>query len=62
MPTKTTLAPAQQHSLDFADAALNLAGHQVTDPYLRTVLERHARGEITGDEARSLSKSHILGE
>ncbi|MFV0428254.1 MAG: hypothetical protein ACK5KO_02320 [Arachnia sp.] len=47
--------------LAFADAALGAAGHEVTDPYLRELLQRHARGEISGDEARELSRKHIIG-
>lgn len=47
--------------LAFADAALGAAGHEVTDPYLRDVLVRHAHGGITGDEARDLIRQHVLG-
>lgn len=37
----------------FADAALALAGHEVTDPVLRNILEQQARHELTGEEART---------
>ncbi len=47
--------------LAFAAAALSAAGHEVTDRYLTDVLARHARGEISGDEARELSRKHIIG-
>lgn len=47
--------------LSFAQAALGAAGHEVTDPVLRELLARQARGEISGDEARELSRRHILG-
>jgi hypothetical protein len=35
----------------FVDAALAVAGHEVTDPWSRELMERVARREITGDEA-----------
>lgn len=47
--------------LAFAEAALGAAGHEVTDPFLLEVLDRHAHGEITGEEARELSRQHVLG-
>ncbi len=47
--------------LAFADAALGAAGHEVTDPYLREIGERFARGELTIEEAGKLSDQHILG-
>lgn len=47
--------------LAFAEAALGAAGHQVTDPYLVEVLASHAAGEIDGDQARELSRRHIIG-
>lgn len=45
----------------FADGALGAAGHQVTDPYLNEIAWQYARGEISGDEARELSRRHVLG-
>lgn len=59
-PTQFTEAEAAQR-LAFAQAALGAAGHEVTDPYLTDVLARHARGELSGDEARELSRKHITG-
>ncbi|WP_295125071.1 hypothetical protein [uncultured Leifsonia sp.] len=47
--------------LAFADAALALAGHEVTDPELRAILERQARHELTGDEAREAIRRHVQG-
>lgn len=47
--------------LSFADGALGAAGHEVTDPYLLELLERQARGELTGEEARRLGVKHALG-
>ncbi len=43
----------------FGDAALNLAGHVVTDPYLNELRYQAARGIITGDEARERGLAHI---
>lgn len=47
--------------LAFAAAALGAAGHEVTDPYLKDLLARQARGELSGDEARKLGRKHIIG-
>lgn len=41
-------------SFYFAGGALGAAGHRVADPEARTILARHSRGEISGDEARAL--------
>lgn len=43
----------------FADAALALSGHQVTDPDVRDLLARVARDEITGDQAVSALRRHV---
>ncbi|WP_165216493.1 hypothetical protein [Schaalia sp. ZJ1691] len=45
----------------FADAALALAGHEVTDPALRAIIESAARHELTGDEAIAAIRRHIQG-
>lgn len=45
----------------FADAALGAAGHEITDPRLNAIRVAAARGELSGDEARELSRKHILG-
>ncbi len=52
---------AAEDRLAFADAALAVAGHEVTDPVLRAILERAARGDLTGDEARDEIRSHVQG-
>ncbi len=56
--TAKTEAEAQ---VEFADAALALASHQVTDPVLNDLIARQARGELSGDEAREMGLQHILG-
>ena len=43
----------------FADAALALAGHQVTDPAVRALMGRVARGEVAGDQAVAALRRHI---
>lgn len=43
----------------FADAALALAGHEVTDPAVRTLMDRVARDEITAGEAVAALRRHI---
>lgn len=53
--------PDAQERIAFADAALALAGHQVTDPYLNDLAARQARGELSGEEARQLGLQHITG-
>lgn len=60
----TTTHPTQvevDERLAFADAALALAGHQVTDPVLRALMERVARGEMTGDDAVVAMRRHVQG-
>lgn len=58
--TRPTPAVVDEH-LAFADAALALAGHEVTDPALRAILEQQARHEMTGDEARAAIRRHVQG-
>lgn len=45
----------------FVDAALAAAGHEVTDPWSRRVLERVVRGELTGDNAVAVIRRHFQG-
>lgn len=45
----------------FADAALAVAGHQVTDPAVRDLMGRVARDEMTGDQAVAALRRHIQG-
>lgn len=47
--------------LAFADVALALAGHEVTDAALRGIVEAAARRELTGDEARAAIRRHVQG-
>ncbi|PDQ36441.1 MAG: hypothetical protein B5766_00710 [Candidatus Lumbricidophila eiseniae] len=60
--TATRPTPAEvDERLAFADAALAVAGHEVTDPTLRGIVERAARHELTGDEARVAIRRHVQG-
>lgn len=59
-PSRPTEAEVQA-ALLYADAALALAGHEVTDPVLRGLMDRVARNEITGDEAVAAMRRHIQG-
>lgn len=55
------VSPGATERVAFADAALALAGHEVTDPVLRKILEQQARRELTGDEAREAIRRHVEG-
>ena len=60
--TATRPAPtAVDEHLAFADAALALAGQEVTDPALRAIVESAARHELTGDEAVAAIRRHVQG-
>lgn len=62
--TLTAAPPVQTTPADrvaFADVALALAGHEVTDPALRAIVERAARDELTGDEAVAAIRRHVQG-
>ncbi|MDO5645926.1 MAG: hypothetical protein Q4G21_09625 [Dermabacter sp.] len=62
MNTENQPVPAEANEhLEFAEAALALAGHEVTDPRLNDLIARQARGELTGDQARELGRKIILG-
>jgi hypothetical protein len=51
--------PAEK--LVFAKAALALAGHEVTNPTLRNILEQQAHGNLTGEQARAAIRKHVQG-
>lgn len=57
---RTTSAEVDDR-LAFADAALAIAGHEVTDSTLRSIVERAARHGLTGDEARAAIRRHVQG-
>ena len=47
---RRTLTPEAQAARTFADAALAVAGHEITDPALIDLLDRHAAGVIDDAE------------
>lgn len=47
-----------RHRLAFADAGVDLAGHEITDPMLRDIVEHVAGHEITADEAVAEARRH----
>lgn len=60
-PTTARPRVSAQERVDFADAALGAAGHEVTDPVLRGLMERYARGELTLEEAQAAGRALIFG-
>ncbi len=56
-PTSAEVA----EQMAFADAALALAGHEVTDAFLRDILVRAAHQEISTDEAITAIRRHVQG-
>ncbi|MBR6459398.1 MAG: antitoxin VbhA family protein [Actinomycetaceae bacterium] len=60
--TKRVLTPKQQEIIDYADAALAVAGHKVTDPIARENMEAIAAGDMTADEAVALMRERFLGK
>lgn len=60
-PSGPTEAEAQA-ALLCADPGLALAGHEVTDPVLRGLMDSVVRNEITGDEAVAAMRLHIQGD
>jgi y4mF family transcriptional regulator len=60
-PTAQVVSPQVRSGLLFADAALALAGHEITDPTLRGVVEGAARHQLTTDEALAAIRLHVQG-
>ena len=57
----TAADAAARDRIAFADAALAVAGHEVTDPAVRSLMSRVARNEMTGDQAVAALRRHIQG-
>lgn len=47
--------------LAFSDAALALAGHEVSDPVLRSITERAAGGDLSAEEAIAAARRRFQG-
>jgi y4mF family transcriptional regulator len=60
-PPAELASPNVRNGLLFADAALALAGHEITDPTLRGVVEGAARHQLTTDEALAAIRLHVQG-
>ncbi len=58
--SSTPMSDAEQQIM-FADAALGVAGHQVTDPAVRDLMDRVARNEMTGDQTVEALRRHVQG-
>ncbi|MFZ4842827.1 antitoxin VbhA family protein [Mycetocola saprophilus] len=57
-------SPTESEAADhlvFADAALALAGHRVSDPELRAILERAALHAISSEDAIAAIRRHVQG-
>lgn len=61
LPTPPVDQVEVDRRLAFADGILGAAGHQVTDPAVLSIHRRLAAEEISGDEAASLVRAHVLG-
>lgn len=48
-----------EEKLTFVDAALAVAGHEITDPVMRDLLERVIRNEITVDQAMTVARHYV---
>lgn len=59
-PRTGQVSPAEvDRRVDFADAALGAAGHQVTDPILRDYSRRVAEGTMTAEAAIAAGMAHL---
>ncbi|BCR82510.1 hypothetical protein [Arachnia rubra] len=54
-----TATPEAQERVAFAEAALAVAGHQVTDPVVRDLMDQVAHDNMTGDQAIEALRRHI---
>ena len=52
-------APEAMENQVFADAALALAGHHVTDPVLKDIVDQTAHHAVTADEAIAEIRRHV---
>ena len=52
-------APEAKENQVFADAALALAGHHVTDPVLKDIVDQTAHHAVTADEAIAEIRRHV---
>lgn len=57
--TRTASAAEAARRIEFADAALGAAGHQVIDPELQRLRWAAARGEISIEDALAAGMAHL---
>lgn len=57
--TRTVSAAEAARRIEFADAALGAAGHQVADLELQRLRWAAARGEISVEEALAAGMAHL---
>lgn len=55
-------AAPPEESLKVAEAGMSLAGHPITDPYIKGLMRQRAYGEISFEEYKVACIRHILGE
>jgi hypothetical protein len=55
----TAASAAVEQAVALADAALGAAGHEVTDPFTRSVWHDVASGAITDDEGEARIMAHF---
>lgn len=60
--TSLELDDAERRALDFVDAGLGLAGHQVTSESSRTRTVLVHRGEMTVEEANRLDLADLVSQ
>ncbi|WP_420367098.1 hypothetical protein [Curtobacterium sp. L1-20] len=57
--TQTVSAAEAARRIEFADAALGAAGHEVTDPELQRLRWAAARGEMSVEDALAAGMAHL---
>ncbi|MCL2467441.1 MAG: hypothetical protein FWF02_13890 [Micrococcales bacterium] len=57
--SSTTVASPVEAQIAFADAALGMAGHDLSDPVLRDILRQVVAGQITREQGAELARRHV---
>lgn len=55
-------AVTPEEALKVVEAGMGLAGCEITDPYINSLLRQCAYGELTFEEYSELCHKHILGD
>jgi hypothetical protein len=56
--SSTTASPVEAQ-VAFADAALGVAGHSLSDPVLRDILRQVVAGQITREQGAELARRRV---